>query len=169
MRRIVLLSLLAVSVHSASAQHHGAAAAHVFARARFAPHSRFTSPYGYAALPYNSDSVYADSHPPQPASAQLQPAVLEPPPPPVHPIVTNYAWPAPAASVAAEDSPQSFAIVLKDGSTRSAVTVVATADSLAITDPDERHLRIALTQIDRDATLRLNRQRNLSLHLPAPQ
>jgi hypothetical protein len=47
--------------------------------------------------------------------------------------------------------------------------VFASDDSLHYVDPDERHLRVSISEIDRAATLRLNRARNLNLHLPAAQ
>jgi hypothetical protein len=62
-----------------------------------------------------------------------------------------------------------FAIVLKDGSTLSAEAVFASDDGLHYVDPDERHLRISMREVDRAATLKLNRARNLNLHLPATQ
>jgi hypothetical protein len=54
-------------------------------------------------------------------------------------------------------------------STLSAVAVVASDDGLHCVDPDERHLRISMSEVDRAATLKLNRARNLNLHLPAAQ
>jgi hypothetical protein len=42
-------------------------------------------------------------------------------------------------------------------------------DGLHYVDPDERHLLISMSAIDRPATLKLNRARNLNLDLPAVQ
>jgi len=93
-----------------------------------------------------------------------------------HPVILEYKWPAAGAasspsaqSTTSDSEPQTFAIVLKDGSTLSAVTVFASDDGLHYVDPDERHLLIAMSAIDRTATLKLNRARNLNLHLPAVQ
>ena len=92
----------------------------------------------------------------------------------MHSVVTDYKWPAAGAasspsalSTTSESEPQAFAIVLKDGSTLSALTVFASDDDLHYVDPDERHLRISMSEIDRAATLKLNRARNLNLYLPA--
>jgi hypothetical protein len=49
------------------------------------------------------------------------------------------------------------------------VTVFASDDGLHYVDPDERHLLISMSEVDRTATLKLNRARNLDLYLPAAQ
>jgi hypothetical protein len=188
MRRTILLSLfglLAVSGASdACAQRRGGAGpgfaqgGHGFSRARA------VSPYGfgYAYLPYDSGDAYSNA--PQPVLFVQQPPPFLPiveqsvhpvVQPPVHPVVTDYQWPAAAASSpsalskTSESEPQAFAIVLKDGSTLSATAVFASDDGLHYVDPDERHLRISMREVDRAATLKLNRARNLNLHLPAAQ
>ena len=91
-------------------------------------------------------------------------------------MVLEYNWPAEGAasspsahSTISDSEPQAFAIVLKDGSTLSAVSVFASDDGLHYVDPDERHLLISMSAIDRPATLKLNRARNLNLYLPAVQ
>ena len=120
----------------------------------------------------------AEFTPGEPLSADVNPpAAPEPPAPPVfkatgHAVVTEYKWPA--ADLAASPSantmePESFAIVLKDGSTLSAVMVFASDDGLHYVDPDERHLCVAMSKVDRAQTLKLNRARNLNLYLPAAQ
>lgn len=195
MRRTILLSLfafLAVSAaNDACAQRHGGAGPG-FARGRFGfSRARAVSRYGfgYAYLPYDSDYAYppydsgaAYAYPPQPVLfVQQPPPFVQPPAPPVveppgHPVVTDYKWPAVGAasspsahSTTSESEPRVFAIVLKDGSTLSAVAVVASDDGLHFVDPDQRHLRISMSEVDRAATLKLNRARNLNLHLPAAQ
>ena len=186
MRRTILLSVFALLAASAAneacAQRRGGAApgfargGFVFNRVRAV--SRFGFGYGY--LPYDSGPAYAYAPPPV-IFVQQPPQYVEPPAPPVveppgHPVVTDYKWPAAGAaaspsalSTTSESEPQAFAIVLKDGSTLSAVTVVASDDGLHYVDPDERHLRISMSEVDRAATLKLNRARNLNLHLPAAQ
>jgi hypothetical protein len=89
-------------------------------------------------------------------------------------VILEYKWPAAdATSSPSAPSPTSelpaFAIVLRDGSTLSAVTVFASDDGLHYVDPDDKHLRISMSEIDRAATLKLNRARNLNLYLPAGQ
>jgi len=78
-------------------------------------------------------------------------------------------WSFSARSTAAEAEPQAFAIVLKDGSTLSAVSVFASEDGLHYVFPDERHLRISMAEVDRAASLELNRARNLNLYLAVAQ
>ncbi len=186
MRRTILLSLFALlavsAANDACAQRRGGAGLG-FARGGFGfSRARAVSPYGfgYAYLPYDSGDAYA--YAPQPVLFVQQPPlfVQQPAPPvvepPVHPVVTDYKWPAAGAasspsalSTTSESEPAAFAIVLKDGSTLSAVSVVASDDGLHCVDPDERHLRISMSEVDRAATLKLNRARNLNLHLPAAQ
>ena len=137
-------------------------------------------PYGYGYLgggygysgddsAYDAGSAYA--YAPQPVF-MMQPPITPPvvePPRPAHPVLTNYTWPAPAqsAAVAPEAEMPIFGIVLKDGSTLAATTVVASDDVLHLVDPDERHLRVSMSAVDRAATLKLNRERKLDLYLPA--
>jgi hypothetical protein len=188
MRRTILLSLIAlvaVSAKVACAQRRGGAGSG-FARGGYGfGRSRAAYPYGsgsgylpygygYADLPYGSGGY---GYPPQPILFDQQPRIfVQPPARPVHPVVTDYKWPAAgtvsspsAPSTTAESEPQVFAIVLKNGSTLSAEVVVASDDGLQYVDPDERHLRLSMSQVDRAATLKLNRARNLNLYLPAAQ
>jgi len=191
MRRTILLGLFALLVVIA-AKHTGAQrrgeAGPGFRRGGFGfSRARAMSPYGlgYPYLPYDSGAEYPyapQSVLPQPAFFVQQPLMYLQPPappvvaPPVHPVITEYKWPAageassPSARSRTSDSePQAFAIVLKDGSTLSAVSVFSSDDGLHFVDPDERHLRISMSEVDRAATLKLNRARNLDLYLPAPQ
>jgi hypothetical protein len=186
MRRTILLSLFALlavsAVGDACAQSRGGAGSGFarsgfgFSRARAI--SRFG--FGYSYLPYDSGAAYA--YAPQPILFVQQPPLFVQPPeppvvePPAHPVVTDYKWTAAGAafspsalSTTSESEPQAFAIVLKNGSTLSAVTVFASDDGLHYVDPDERHLRISMSEVDRAATLKLNRARNLNLHLPSAQ
>jgi len=186
MRRTILLSLfvlLAVSAaNDACAQRRGGAGPG-FARGGYGfSRARAVSPYGlgYGYLPYDSGAAYG--YAPQPVIFVQQPPLfvqLPAPPvvkPPGHSVITEYKWPAASAassrsapSATSESEPQEFAIVLKDGSTLSAVAVFASDDDLHYVDPDERHLRISMSEVDRAATLKLNRARNLDLYLPAAQ
>jgi hypothetical protein len=186
MRRTILFGLfvlLAVSAaNDACAQHRGGAGPG-FARGGYGfSRARAVSPYGlgYAYLPYDSGAAY--DYATQPALfVQPPPVFVQPPEPPVvepsvHPVVTEYKWPAAGAassssspSATSESEPQAFVIILKDGSTLSAVMVFDSDDGLHYVDPDARHLRISMSEVDRAATLRLNRARNLNLHLPAAQ
>jgi hypothetical protein len=183
MRRKILLSLFALlaagAAHDACAQRRGGAG-FGFARGGYGiSRARLVSPYGfgYAYPSYGFGAGYPYS--PQPVLYIQQPLLLDQPPappvvePPANPVVTEYKWPAEGAvsspSASSESEPPSFAIVLKDGSTLSALMVFASDDGLHYVDPDERHLRIPIGEVDRAATLKLNRARNLNLHLPAAQ
>jgi len=107
--------------------------------------------------------------------------LVQPPAPPVvqptgHAVITEYTWPAERAassrsahSTRSEPEPEPFGIVLKNGSTLSAVSVFACDDGLHYVDPDARPMRISMREVDRAATLKLNRARNLDLYLPAAQ
>jgi hypothetical protein len=186
MRRTILLSLFALLgvslANDACAQRRGGAGIG-FTRGGYGfSRVRAISPYGfgYANLPYDSGAAYG--YVPQPVLFVQQPPVFVQPPappvvePPVHPVIKDYKWPAAGAasspsapSTTSESEPQTFAIVLKDGSTLSAVSVFASDDGLHFVDPDERHLRISMSEVDRGATLKLNRARNLNLYLPASE
>jgi hypothetical protein len=164
-----------------------------FGRARAASpygfgHAYLPYGFGYGYLPYDSgyayppyDSGAAYPYLPQPVVFLQQPPLfVQPPVPPVeppgHPVITEYKWPAVSAasspsmsSATTGSEPQTFAIVLKNGSTLSAVAIFASDDGLHYVDPDERHLRISMSKVDRAATLKVNRARNLDLYLPAPE
>jgi hypothetical protein len=143
--------------------------------------ARAISPYGYGYLPDDSGlfddsgAAYPEQEPQPVVFVQQQPVVVrqEAPPAvqqPAEPVIKEYKWPTAAvASSGPNFEPQVFAIVLKDGSTLSAVTVYACKDGLHFVDPDERHLLISMSDVDRAATLKLNRARNLNLYLPAAE
>ena len=127
--------------------------------------------YGYGYLgdnysPYDAGPMYSNASQSVFRQPQAAAPVIEPPRP-AHPVVTNYTWPGSAASVAPEAEAQTFGIVLKDGSTLAATTVVASGDVLHIVDPDERHMRVPMSAVNRAATMKLNRERKLTLYLPA--
>jgi hypothetical protein len=90
-------------------------------------------------------------------------APSDPPKPEIH----EYQQPpaAPPAQLSADDPP-AFAIVLKDGSVKSAVAVTAQSGGLYYVEPDGRHRLVSLDAVDREATRRLNRERKLQLQLP---
>ncbi len=186
MRRTILLILFAVlavcAAKPASSQHRGQGGTG-FARGGYGfSRARAVAPYGfgYAYMPYDPGPAY-DYAPQSPVIVQQPPLFVQPPAPPVvqpagHPVITEYKWPAageastpPFPSTISESEPQTFAIVLKDGSTLSAVMIFAADDGVHYVDPDARHLRIFMSEVDRAATLRLNRARNLNLYLPAAQ
>lgn len=192
MRRTILLGLFALlAVGTANAQRRGGGGVRFAGGVQGFSRPRAFLPYGFrnAYLGYDYGGGY--EYAPQPiVFVQQPPQFVEPPAPPVveppaRPVVTDYKWPAVGGvasssssstassasghSTTAESQPAAFAIVLKDGSTVSAVVVVAADDGLHCVDLDERHLRISMTEVDRAATLKLNRARNMNLHLPAGQ
>jgi hypothetical protein len=186
MRRTILFSfiaLLAVSAaNDACAQRRGGGGSGFAPRGNGFRHARGASPsgLGYGYLPYDSGDAY--DYAPQPATFVQQPpplvqaaapAVVQPA---GHAVITEYTWPTEktassrsARSKSFEPEPQPFGIVLKNGSTLSAVSVFACDDGLHYVDPDARPSRISMREVDRAATLKLNQARNLDLYLPAAQ
>jgi hypothetical protein len=75
--------------------------------------------------------------------------------------IREYQPPSPDAESVA------FTIRLKDGSDRSAAAVTVLNDKVYYIDPNGCHQRIALDDVDRAATRRINRERKLNLRLPA--
>ena len=182
-----IIALLAVSAaNDACAQRRGGGGPGLVRRGNGFRRARAVSPsrLGYGYLPYDSGDAYdyAPQYAPQPVLFVQQPpplvqaaapAVVQPT---GHAVITEYKWPAERAatspsahSTRSEPEPQPFGIVLKNGSTLSAVAVFASDDGLHYVDPDARHMRISMTEVDRAATLKLNRARNLDFYLPAAQ
>ena len=186
MRRTILFSLIALlavsAANDACAQRRGGGGHSFAGRSNGFSRARAFSPYGsgYGYLPYDYGDAY--DYPPQPVLLVQQPPLFVQPAAPAvvqpagHAVVTEYTWPATTAasspsahSASSESEPQAFAIVLKNGSTLSAVAVFASDDGLHYVDPDARHMRISMRAVDRAATLKLNQARNLDLYLPAAQ
>jgi hypothetical protein len=134
------------------------------------PGTRFgSSPYGYAG-PLLWGGYDYDYYPPAPNVIVVPPVpapvvVQEVAPPVPHSEVREY---APAAATPAEPQGEqaSFALVLKDGSIRSAVAVSVQDNTVHYVEPDGQHLNVSLDLIDREATKRLNAERKLRLQLP---
>lgn len=137
--------------------------------------SGYAYPAGYAGGPYGAAPM-------QPVIVVQPPSVtVQAPAPtvakaPEHAVIQEYKWPASGKAssqaelgVDARSEAQDFGIVLKDGSVLTAETVFASEDGLHYVDPDGRHMLVAVSAVDRAATLKLNRERNLSLYLPAPE
>lgn len=97
--------------------------------------------------------------------------VMVPPAPSVPPKAEIHEYEQAAASSAPStvDEGQAFAIVLKDGSVHSAVAVTVQHSGLYYVEPDGGHRLVSLDALDREATLRLNRERKLQLQLPPAQ
>ena len=132
--------------------------------------NRFAAPFAYPLFFGDYDSGY-----PRYAPA---PNVVVVQQPPAYVVLQNAPSTAPrgeireyspAAAGAATGSNQespTFAIILKDGSVRSAVAVAVQNDSLHYVDSDGRHQHVALDAVDRSATRKRNRENNLELQLP---
>ena len=189
MRRIILLSLFVLFVSDASAQRGrgggagsgrggfsrggfqqgpfrgGFGRGYGYNRGGFFPYGFDYGDYGsYGFSPYNAGAPYGYSPPPY--------LVVQQPPSPAreaNPVVTDYPQPTPEPSASPQAQAQTFGIVLKDGSIRSAIAVVVMAPDgvLHYVDTEERNVRISISEVDREATRKLNRERNLTLWLPA--
>ncbi|HWA94810.1 MAG TPA: hypothetical protein VG844_09435 [Terracidiphilus sp.] len=172
--------------HSSGQGHHSLGRGNIVFHSR----ARAGSPrgFGYAFLPYAYGDGY--DYAPQMNYATAPPyappyldrpsqLIYEPPAPsapraveqPAKPEFKKYEWPAKemTPSTSSDSEYQNFALVLKDGSTLPALSVFASHDGLHYVDPDQRHMRISMSAIDRAATLKLNRARNLHLYLPAAE
>jgi hypothetical protein len=118
----------------------------------------------WGGLPwYFPDLSYA----PEPTPVVAQPPtvyVLVPQAPPEPAKAEIHEYEPPVGSTPAMD--QTFAIVLRDGSVRSAVAVTVQKSQLYFVDPEGGHRLVSLDAVDREATLRVNRERNLRLQLP---
>ena len=125
---------------------------------------------GYSGdfLPYaiGPDNGYS----PQPNVVVVQPPLapqgnIQEPPREVHLIIHEYPQPG-LTTARANGEPQTFGIVLKDGSTRPATAVLVNDNMLKYVDPEGQNLQVSLDAVDRDATRKLNRQKNLNFWLP---
>ena len=123
-----------------------------------------------AAYDYGYPPGYDYNYAPGPTVVIVPPpppyvVVQEAPPPIVRPEIREYQ--PPSFQPTTGEEPPSFSIALKDGSVHSAVAVAVDNDTVRYVDPDGAHQSVALGAVDREATARLNRARNLQLRLPA--
>lgn len=82
-------------------------------------------------------------------------------------IVEEYGPPAPAiAQPSTTGVSTTFGIVLKNGTKIEAIGAVVNDGLLKYADPDQRNREVALSEVDREATLKVNRDRGLNLWLP---
>lgn len=115
----------------------------------------YPGPAEYPVINTNTVNVPADS--------QEEPSPA-PQAPPAHPVVHEYKWNEPVT--AAEEQSAAFTIVLKDGSKRYSVMAWVQNRQLYYLDSEGHQQVLAANLIDRGATERLNRQKNLNLRLP---
>jgi hypothetical protein len=124
----------------------------------------FLGDYGYGYESYApAPSVVVLEQPPFYVVAPPAPSV--PPKPEIH----EYQPAAAALAPSAVGEEQAFAIVLRDGSVHSAVAVTVQHSALYYVEPGGGHRLVSLEAVDREATLRLNRERKLQLQLPPAQ
>ena len=88
---------------------------------------------------------------------------------PATPEIHEYQQAASTSAPPVAEPEKAFAIVLKDGSVHSAVAVTVQDSALYYVEPDGGHRLVSLDALDREATGRLNRERNLRLQLPPAQ
>ena len=121
-------------------------------------------PYDYGAqqAPYQAAPNVIVAQQPPPQQTIVQPA------PPVQPEIIEYREPfqAPAVVRGAESR---FVIAMKDGSRVAATAVWVQGDAVHYVDADDTYKQVPLKSVDRQVTLGINRQRNLSLWLPSAQ
>jgi hypothetical protein len=85
-----------------------------------------------------------------------------------HPTMHEYKESAETTSAPAPTGGQqpAFTLAMKDGTTHPAILVWVQNGVLHYVDPSGKTVKVPLSTLDRDATQRLNREKNLELHLP---
>lgn len=82
-------------------------------------------------------------------------------------VIQEYGPPAPPiAEPSTTGASTTFGIVLTNGTRLEAIGAVVNDGLLKYVDPDQRNREVALSQVDREATLKVNRDRGLNLWLP---
>jgi hypothetical protein len=156
----------ATSAFAQSGFHSGIPPTHAAGSRHFFPSAfpLFLGDYGYGYEGYApAPSVVVLEQPPLYVMVPAAPSV--PPKAEIH----EYEQAAASSAPSTVDEVQAFAIVLKDGSVHSAVAVTVQRSGLYFVEPDGAHRLVSLDALDREATLRLNRERKLQLQLPAAQ
>lgn len=116
----------------------------------------YPGPAEYPVINNNAVSMPADSQAESsPPVSQAQPA---------QPVVHEYKWNEP--TTAPNEQNATFTIALKDGSKRYSVMAWVQNRQLYYLDSEGHQQVLAANVIDRDATERLNREKNLNLRLP---
>jgi hypothetical protein len=112
------------------------------------------SPSIIVVQPFSPEMMAQRQKPPEPARLEIRD---------YKPPATTEAQPAAAAPLGPQ---QMFSIALKNGARDAALAAWVDDDCLNYLNASGRRERVALSMIDRDATQRLNAQKNLSLWLP---
>ncbi len=141
-----------------------------FARDRFGrAGSALFSPLWWPG--YYGEESYANAAEPtvivvQAPPVAVQPVVPAPPPQPARPVVHEYHFSEEAAAPPAPEEQRAYVIALKNGSQDSAVALWVEGGILHYVNRDYDQRDVALSQIDRALTLKLNREQRLPLSLP---
>jgi hypothetical protein len=97
----------------------------------------------------------------------VQMPYMAPPKPEIaHPAMHEYKEPAELTSAPAAGGEPAFTLAMKDGTTHPAILVWVQKGVLHYIDPSGKTVQVPLSTLDRDATQRINREKNLELHLP---
>ena len=132
-----------------------------FGRDFLVPYYPFGWDYPQEYLPVSqyppAEGAPVEEQPPGPAQPEVHAH-------PANSVIHEYAWPPEPPVPSAE--PATFTIALKDGSKRSALVAWIQDGKLHYVDLQEQQQVLTSDVIDRDTTLRLNRERNLRIQLP---
>jgi hypothetical protein len=150
-----------------------------FERSGFGPERGFRNGAGYfwpyypiwdysSVTPLYYEDEFSNGYPEQyPPVYDIQSAPIfetrAPAPRTATAVIHDYSFPKQTAGTVGKAE---FTIVLKDGSTRSAVASWVAGGQLHYIDPDSRQQALAPALIDRKATEEANQAKNLSLTLP---
>ena len=131
-----------------------------FSRLGYGPAAFGDEVYSYVPTP----NIYVIQALP---AAALEPEAPAPPPKPAEPVIHEYHFSEAAAAPLPPVEERAYVIVLKDGSKDSAVAVWVQGRTLHYIDSDDNERNVALSEIDRTLTRKLNREQQLPLSLPA--
>jgi hypothetical protein len=122
---------------------------------------------------YFGDEVYSYAPTPNifviqslPAAA-LEPEAPAPPPKPAEPVIHEYHFSEAAAAPPPSVEQRAYVIALKDGSKDFAVALWVEGRTLHYIDGEDNERHVALSEVDRALTQKLNREQQLPLSLPA--
>ena len=133
-----------------------------FGNGFFAPYFPFVGDYTDDSSPGVDYFASIDDGVDQPSALTM--ARPSPPLRTAHSVIQNYNWND--QSVVGAGDQATFTIVLKDGSTRSAVATWVQGRTLHYTDSDEGNGVLSSDQIDRETTRRMNKGKKISTQLP---
>src|SRR5712692_2131175 len=134
--------------------------------------SAFGSFGAFPLLPVFGDG-YGTGYAGAPSIIVLQPiqmAFAQPPRPEIaRPALHEYKEAADAASAMSGGPPPMFTLALRDGSRQPAILVWVQEGVVHYVDPAGKTSNVPLDALDRGGTQRLDREKNLELHLPTHQ